>query len=128
MNAPEWLRPGLIGAVAGGLVVAVAGFGGAGWTTAAAAERTGQAMADRQLVAAFVPVCLERAEADPERSAKLATIQEPATATRQRDALMAAGWATIEGNEAASRTLATACVAALQQRSSALQAPYGRAG
>ncbi|MGY6411750.1 MAG: hypothetical protein ACXIUV_12110 [Alkalilacustris sp.] len=128
MNTPEWLKPGLIGAVAGGVVVAVAGFAGAGWTTAAAAERTGQAMADRQIVAAFVPVCLERAEADPERAAKLATIRQPATATRQRDALMAAGWATIEGNTAASRTLATACVAALAQRSSALLPPSGRAG
>jgi hypothetical protein len=128
MTPPEWLKPGLIGAVAGGLVVALAGFAGAGWTTAAAAGRTGQAMADRQLVAAFVPVCLERADADPERPAKLASIREPATAARQRDALMAAGWATIEGNEAASRTLATACVAALQQRSSALPAPSGRAG
>jgi len=128
MNTPEWLKPGLIGAVVGGIVVAVAGFAGAGWSTAGTAGRTGQTMADQQLVAAFVPVCLERAEADPERAAKLETIRQPTTATRQRDALMAAGWATIEGNTAASRTLATACVAALAQRSSALLPPSGRAG
>ncbi|MGY6634851.1 MAG: hypothetical protein ACXIU8_14080 [Alkalilacustris sp.] len=128
MNTPEWLKPGLIGAVAGGVVVAVAGFVGAGWTTAATAERTGQAMADQQVIAAFVPVCLERSEADPERAAKLATIRQPTTAVRQRDALLAAGWATIEGNAAASRTLATACVAALEQRSSTLVPPSGRAG
>jgi hypothetical protein len=85
-------------------------------------------MADQQIVGAFVPVCLERAEADPERAAKLATIRQPATATRQRDALLAAGWATVEGNAAASRTLATACVAALEQRSSALPNSSGREG
>lgn len=128
MNTPEWLQPGLIGALVGGVVVAVAGFVAAGWTTAAAAERTGQAMADEQMVAAFVPVCLERAEADPERAEKLATIRQPTTATRQRDALITTGWATIEGNEAASRTLATACVAALQQRISALPHASVRAG
>ena len=128
MNTPEWLKPGLIGAVAGGVVVAIAGFAGAGWTTAAGADRIGQAMADEQVVAAFVPVCVERAESDPDRVAKLASIREPATATRQRDALLAAGWATIEGNAAASRTLATACVAALQQRSSALPQSLGQAG
>lgn len=128
MNTPEWLKPGLIGAVVGGVAAVAAGFAGAGWMTAAGAEASGQAMADRQIIAAFVPVCLERAEADPERTAKLATIRQSATATRQRDALLAAGWATIEGNAAASRTLATACVAALEQRSSALSAPSGRAG
>ena len=128
MNTPEWLKPGLIGAVAGGVVVAIAGFAGAGWTTAAGADRIGQAMADEQLVAAFVPVCVERAESDPDRVAKLASIREPATAVRQRDALLTAGWATIEGNAAASRTLATACVAALQQRGSALPQALRRAG
>lgn len=128
MNTPEWLRPGLIGAMAGGVVVAIAGFAGAGWKTTAGADRIGQAMADEQVVAAFVPVCVERAESDPDRVAKLASIGEPATAVRQRDALMAAGWATIEGNAAASRTLATACVAALLQRSSALPQSLGQAG
>lgn len=128
MNSPEWLKPGLIGAVAGGVVVAIAGFAGAGWKTAAGADRMGQAMADEQVVSAFVPVCAERAESDPERVAKLASIRETATAIRQRDSLLAAGWATIEGNAAASRTLATACVAALDQCSSALPQPPGLAG
>lgn len=123
MKAPEWLKPGLVGALAGGIVVAVAGFAWAGWMTAAAADRMGQTMADQQVVAAFVPVCIERAESDPERAAKLATIREPATATRRRDAVLATGWAEIEGNVPASRTLATACLAALDQRNGALPRP-----
>ena len=123
MNTPEWLKPGLLGAVAGGVAVAFAGFAGAGWMTAGGAQRSGQAMADDQLVAAFLSVCLHRAEVDPERAEKLASVRQPAMALRQRDALLAAGWATIEGNPAASRTLATACVAALQQRGRADLAP-----
>ncbi|MCC5985239.1 MAG: hypothetical protein JJU42_12830 [Rhodobacteraceae bacterium] len=128
MNTPEWLKPGLIGAVAGGVAVAVAGFSWAGWTTAAAADRMGQAMADQHVIAALVPVCLERAENDPEQAAKLATIRQPAMVVRRRDALLEAGWATIEGNAAASRTLATACLAALEQRNTALPPPSDGAG
>jgi len=127
MNTPEWLMPGLVGAVAGGIIVAVVGFSGAGWMTSTGAARMGQAMADEQMVAALVPVCVERAERDPERDAKLTTIRNATTAMRQRDALLAAGWATIEGNVSASRALATACVAALQQVGSAPALPVRQA-
>ena len=113
MKTPEWLKPGVFGAVVGGVIVAVVGFTWAGWMTEAGAGRMGQAMADEQLVTAFVPVCVERAENDPDRAAKLATIRQATAGVRQRDALLAAGWATIPDNATASRTLATACVTAL---------------
>src|SRR5690606_22827204 len=96
MNTPEWLKPGLYGAVAGGILVAVAGFTWAGWTTAGGADRMAQAMAGQRVVAAMVPVCLGLSAADPDRAAKLATIQE-ATVPRRREALMATGWATMPG-------------------------------
>lgn len=128
MNTPEWLQPALIGAVVGGAVVALAGFAGAGWMTGAAADRMGQAMADRQVVSALVPVCLERAQADPDRAAKMATIRQPTTAARQRDALLATGWAATAGNAAISGALATACVAALEQLRSALPPASVRVG
>jgi hypothetical protein len=124
MSTPEWLKPGLVGMLAGGVLVAGIGFVGAGWKTAAGAARLGHTMAEEQLVGALVPVCIERAESDPELIPKLATVHQATTVMRQRDALLAAGWATIEGNPSASRTLATACVAALEQRRTALtQAP-----
>lgn len=116
MNTPEWLSPGLACAVAGGVAVAVGGLAGAGWTTAAGAEPTGQEVADRQTAAAFVPACVERAAVVAERAARLAIVRPATAATRQRDALMATGLATVGGNAAASRTLATACFAALDQQ------------
>ena len=112
MNIPEWLKPGLIGAVSGGLLVALAGFAWAGWMTTTRAGHMGQAMADEQVIAALVPVCVERAGRDPDRLGKLATIRQ-ATGTGQRDAVAATGWATIPGNANASRALASACLTAL---------------
>jgi hypothetical protein len=113
MNTPEWLKPGLVGAVAGGVIVAIGGFTLEGWMTEGNANQMARDLASESVVAAFVPICVERAENDPERIAKLATIRQATTAVRQRDALLAAGWAEIPGDAAASRNLATACLAAL---------------
>lgn len=112
MNTPEWLKPALFGAVAGGVIVAVGGFSWAGWMTEGRAQQLARSMAGESVVAALTPVCVERSAADPERIGKLATIRQ-ATGVRRRDALLAAGWATIPGDATASRDLATACVAAL---------------
>ena len=35
MQTPEWLKPGLYGAVCGAVAVAIAGFTWGGWVTAA---------------------------------------------------------------------------------------------
>ncbi|TVP69449.1 MAG: hypothetical protein EA339_14610 [Rhodobacteraceae bacterium] len=112
MNNPAWLKPGLIGAVTGGVLVALTGFVWAGWTTITRAGHIGQAMADQQVIAALVPVCVERAGLDSDRMGKLAIIRQ-ATGTGQRDAVAATGWATIPGNATASRALASACLTAL---------------
>ena len=112
MNTPEWLVPGLVGAVLGGVVVAVAGFTTVGWMTGGQADRMGQGMATEWVMAAMVPVCVERSRADPERMAHLATIQQ-ASGMGRRDALMARGWATMPGSPSPDRVLAAACLTAL---------------
>lgn len=113
MTPPEWLKPGIYGAILGGIAVAVIGFGWAGWSTAGGASRMAQTAASEQTVAALVPVCLAMSAADPERVTKIATIRQ-ATTPGRRDALIATGWATMPGREAPDRALATACLAALE--------------
>ncbi|WP_417627158.1 hypothetical protein [Pararhodobacter aggregans] len=112
MNVPEWLKPGLIGAVIGAVLVGVLGFTWGGWMTGASAHDRAMTMARDDVVAAMVPVCLERARTDPQREATLATIAA-AQNFQRRDALMATGWATVPGSEAPDRALAQACLAAL---------------
>jgi hypothetical protein len=112
MNTPEWLIPGLAGAVAGGVVVAVTGFAAVGWQTGAQADRMARGMATERVMAVMVPVCVERAQADPGRMAHLATIQA-ATGTGRRDALMTTGWATLPGAQSADPAVAAACLTAL---------------
>ncbi|MCC6000974.1 MAG: hypothetical protein JJU19_08945 [Pararhodobacter sp.] len=117
MNTPEWLIPGLVGAALGGVIVAVGGFSALGWTTGPRADTLARTMATEQVMAAMVPVCVERSRADPERMDHLATIRQ-ASGTGRRDALMATGWATMPGSTAPDRALAAACLTALDLPSS----------
>lgn len=112
MNTPEWLKPGIYGALIGAAFVAIAGFAWGGWVTGGTANNRAVAMSRDGVVTAMVPVCLSMARTDPERVAKLDTIRAASTYQR-RDALMAAGWATMPGTEAPNRDIAQACIASL---------------
>lgn len=112
MNAPEWLKPGVYGAVIGALSMSIIGFAWGGWVTGGTSNERALAMSRAEVVAAMVPVCLEKAGADPEGATKLDAIRAASTYQR-RDALMAAGWATVPGAEAPDRDIAQACLAAL---------------
>lgn len=113
MNTPEWLIPGLVGAVLGGVAIAAVGFTSAGWTTSGKADRLAQTMAKERVMAAMVPVCVERSRADIGAAAHIATIRQ-ASGTGRRDALMATGWATMPGSPTPDRALAEACLTALE--------------
>ena len=111
-NAPEWLKPGLYGVATGAVMVSIAGFSWGGWVTGGTSSDRSAAMARDHVVTALVPVCLNMAQTDLDRSAKLAPIRAAPTFKR-RDALMQAGWATVPGAKAPDRDIAQACLAAL---------------
>ena len=112
MNTPEWLKPGIDGALIGAAVVGVVGFSWGSWVTGGTANDRAMAMSRADVVASMVPVCLDMARSDPAQADKLATIRAASTYQR-RDALMAAGWATMPGTDAPNRDIAQACLAVL---------------
>lgn len=112
MTTPEWLKPGIYGALLGGAFVGIVGFSWGGWMTGGGAEEMAKKLAEEEVIAALVPVCLDMSRADSERVAKLATIRE-ASNFRRRDAVIATGWATMPGSDAPNRDLALACIDAL---------------
>jgi hypothetical protein len=62
--------------------------------------------------AALVPVCVEKAKADPGRVKKLTALAALTSSYEQRDAVGAAGWATVGAGEP-NREVAEACASAL---------------
>ncbi len=109
MTNPEWLKPGINDAVIGAVFVCVVGFSLGGWMTGSGANKMASAMADDDVIAALVPVCLKLARTDTERVAKLATNNEVASYKR-RDAVVDAGRATMPGSEVPDGDLAQACM------------------
>ena len=113
MKIPVWLKPGIYGAITGAVLTAVVGFTWGGWVTGNNADKMAMTMAHDDVIAALVPVCVDMARTDPSRVEKLATIRAASTYQR-RDAVMAAGWATMPGAETPDRDLAQACLTALE--------------
>lgn len=109
MNTPEWLKPGIYGALIGAVFVDVAGFTWGGWVTGSTANDRAMAMSHSDVVASMVPVCLDMARSDPARADKLQTIRAAST-YQKRGALMEAGWATVPGTDAPDRDIAQACL------------------
>ena len=113
MTFPEWTKPGIYGALGGAIAVSILGFTWGGWTTASNAQTMAKVMASQEVTLAMVPVCLNMSAADPERTEKLAALQEISGFGR-RTAMMETGWATRPGSDAPDRDLAAACLAGLE--------------
>lgn len=109
MTIPDWLKPGLYGALIGAAFAGVVGFTWLGWVTGGSANAMADEMARDEVVAAFVPFCVGLSRTDEARVEKLAAI-EAATTYRRRHAVMATGWATLPGTDAPNADLARACL------------------
>ena len=92
MTTPEWLKPGIYGALLGAALVGIGGFSWGGWMTRGGAEELATSMAEDEVIAALVPVCLEISRTDPNRVVQMAAIRE-ASAFQRRNVVMDAGWA-----------------------------------
>lgn len=113
MTFPEWTKPGVYGAAIGAVAVAIFGFTWGGWTTHGGAMAMAEDFAADEVTMAMVPVCLNMSATDPDRVAKLATVQE-ASGFDRRKAMMATGWATVPGSDKADNKLVLACIDGLE--------------
>ncbi len=113
MTFPEWTKPGLYGALGGAIAISILGFTWGGWTTSGSAKSMATDLASEEVTLAMVPVCLNMSAADPERTEKLAVLQEVSGFGR-RNAMMETGWATRPGSDMPDRDLADACLAGLE--------------
>lgn len=113
MTTPQWLKPGIYGALLGAAFLSIAGFSWAGWMTKGDANKMASRMAQSEVVAALVPICVDLSRTDTDRIAKLAAIRLE-TPYKRREAIMEAGWATVPGSDRPNRDLAQACIAGLE--------------
>ncbi|MEI4195872.1 hypothetical protein [Roseovarius sp. E0-M6] len=71
MNIPESTKPAVWGAIGGAIVAIVIGFAWGGWVTGGTASEMQSASAESAVVQAFTPLCVAKAEQEPEQIALL---------------------------------------------------------
>ena len=67
MNIPESVKPAAWGAVGGAIAAMIIGFNWGGWVTGGTAGKMEVASAETAIVLAFTPLCVARAERQPEQ-------------------------------------------------------------
>ncbi len=88
MKAPEWVKPAAWGVIGGAIAAIIIGFAWGGWVTGGTAGLMEEASAEAAVVQAFTPLCVAKAEQQPEQ---LAPLKE--TSNYQRDDfVIEAGW------------------------------------
>jgi hypothetical protein len=90
MKVPASIKPAVWGAIGGAIAAMVIGFAWGGWVTGGTAERMEAESAEAAVVQAFMPLCVAKAEQQPE---KFATLKEKSSYGSSRgNFVIEAGW------------------------------------
>ena len=109
MNKYPAVKPAIWGAVVGAIAISVIGFSQFGWTLGSTAEKMANERAQAAVVAALVPICVEKFQHQADAPAKLAEFSKVSTSWDRRSIIEKGGWATIAGSDAPNSAVATAC-------------------
>src|ERR687892_1355556 len=88
MNVPEWVKPAAWGVIGGAIAAIAIGFAWGGWVTGGTAGQMEEASAEAAIVQAFTPLCVAKAEQQPE---KLGPLKEESSYQRD-NFVIEAGW------------------------------------
>ena len=98
----------LQGAAGGAVIAMVIGFNWGGWVLGGTAQKMADDGANRAVVAALAPICVDKFRHADEATAKLVALKK--TDTWQQDTfIVKGGWATFAGNATPNRNVAEAC-------------------
>ena len=96
------------GAIAGVVLATLNGFGWGDWMLGSTAQRMADSRATRAVVAALVPICVEKFQRGNDAQAQLLALRK-VESWRQDEFIVRGGWATFPGNENLNRRVAEAC-------------------
>ena len=88
MNVPASVKPAIWGAIGGAIAAIVIGFAWGGWVTGGSAGKMEVASAEAAIVLAFTPLCVAKAEQQPEQLVLL----KKEDSWQRSDFVVKAGW------------------------------------
>jgi len=121
MNVPDWVKPAVWGVIGGAIAAIIVGFFWGGWVTGGTATKMEAASAEAAIVQAFTPLCVAKAEQQPE---KLALLKAEKSWTRD-DFVVQAGWVANVGEKYrgdVARACALAVIEAMEAKPAATPA------
>src|SRR4051794_19146082 len=113
MQVPSELKPACWGAVGGAVALAIVGFSWGGWVTGATADAQAKQRADRAVVAALTPICVDKFRQQADAATNLVELKKVST-WQQGTFVAKGGWATMPGSGAADSAVASACAEILR--------------
>src|SRR4051794_15911618 len=88
MKIPAQVKPAVWGAIAGAVAAMIIGFVWGGWVTGGTSEKNAGAAAQTAVVQAFVPLCVTKAEQQPDQLSLL----KKESSYRRTEFVIKAGW------------------------------------
>jgi len=118
MNIPSSVKPAIWGAIGGAVAAMIIGFSWGGWVTGGTVGRMETASAETAIVQAFTPLCVAKAELQPDQLPLL-----KATNTWGRDDfVIKAGWVA-NVSEKHRTAVARACAVAIVEAMNTTPSP-----
>jgi hypothetical protein len=108
MKIHPGVKPAVWGAVVGAVAFTVVGFSSLGWTLGSTAEKMATQRAEAAVVAALVPICVEKFQHQADAPAKLVEFNKVSSWNR-RSVIEKSGWATMPGSDTPNSAVASAC-------------------
>jgi hypothetical protein len=108
MKIPVQVKPAAWGVVGGAVAAMIIGFAWGGWVTGGTSEKNAGVAAQSAVVQAFVPLCVAKAEQQPE---ELILLKKESSYSR-RDFVVKAGWVSNVA-EKYRRDVAESCASAI---------------
>jgi hypothetical protein len=90
MKVLEWVKPTVLGVIGGAIAAIIIGFAWGGWVTGGTAGKMETASAEGAIVLAFTPLCVAKAEQQPEKFVALK--EKSAWGSARDDFVIEAGW------------------------------------
>ena len=111
MQIPAQVKPAVWGAIGGAVAAMIIGFAWGGWVTGGTSERTAGVAAQAAVVQAFVPLCVAKAEQEPDQ---ITALKKESSSYSRRDFVVKAGWASNVA-EKYRRDVAESCASAIAE-------------
>lgn len=118
MRLPAQATPAVWGIIGGAVTAMVIGFGWGGWVTGGTSERNATMAAQTAVVQAFVPLCVAKAEQQPDQI----LLMKKEAAYSRYDFVIKAGWVSSVA-ETHRRSVAESCATAIAD---AMDAPAAK--